>query len=496
MALIKCYECSALISDKATHCPNCGAPVVVHKWRCPECGNMISEDPCPYCHNQKLLKNKSDENLKNDKPDHLKVSKRNHKKRWIILVIIVLIIICIAALLFKLLMPGEQSDETEQETVSVDMGLIGNKISVDGTAAYVAGNNKILVPYDFCGDYNECQSEVYTKSLKGCENPQLPADETEALPEEVAREIIAFYGDTGGFWTSLEAAHANIEISGYEPESMHYAGIMDNYFSVDEDNVATTVYGYCLSATEDSANMGLLVLDNVTNEFEFTDIEDTADPNYSTEPTFYDDVLVSTNENNESDDVVSDDFTSEYEANDDYNNMFSLPIGKYTLSYVFSPFSGWIKVTDSNGNYDENWKSEELKKATDYWEAEDKDPIIETDIQELEEEFNKISPNKYIDVSDKWMKCYNIYGDFDLCKAIADDDSVYETSDTGYGHWIKLGDTDVSMGSFQTFSAEVYEILDDESAYDTYWAYSLSYYPDINGIGVYVDKCEMLFTIQ
>ena len=94
------------------------------------------------------------------------------------------------------------------------------------------------------------------------------------------------------------------------------------------------------------------------------------------------------------------------------------------------------------------------------------------------------------------MKCYNIYGDFDLCKAIADDDSVYETSDTGYGHWIKLGDTDVSMGSFQTFSAEVYEILDDESAYDTYWAYSLSYYPDINGIGVYVDKCEMLFTIQ
>ena len=96
MALIKCYECSALISDKATHCPNCGAPVVVHKWRCPECGNMISEDPCPYCHNQKLLKNKSDENLKNDKPDHLKVSKRNHKKRWIILVIIVLIIICIA----------------------------------------------------------------------------------------------------------------------------------------------------------------------------------------------------------------------------------------------------------------------------------------------------------------------------------------------------------------------------------------------------------------
>lgn len=496
MALIKCYECSAEISDKASRCPNCGAPVVVHRWRCSKCGNMISEDPCPYCHNQKLLKNTNAENLKNDKLDHLKVSKRNHKKRWIILVIIALIIICIAALFLKLFMPEKQLDESDQETVSVDMGLIGNKISVDGTVAYVAGNNKILVPYIFCGDYNECQSEVYTKSLKGCENPQLPTDETEALPEEVAREIIAFYGDTGGFWTSLEATHANIEISGYEPESMHYAGIMDNYFSVDEDNVATTVYGYCLSATEDSTIMGLLVLYDVTNEFEFTDIEDTADPNYSTDPTFYDDVLVSTNENSETDNTVSDDFNSEYEENDDYINTLSLPIGKYTLSYVFSPFSGWVKVTDSNGNYNDNWKSEELKKATDYWETEGKDPIIETDIQELEDEFNNILPNMYIDVSEKWMKWYNIYNDCDLCKAIINDNSVYEITDANYGHWTELGETDFSMGSYQTISAEVYEIVDDESAYDTFWGYSFSYYPDINGIGVHIDKCEILFTIQ
>ena len=21
-----------------------------HQWRCPVCGNMIAEDPCPYCH--------------------------------------------------------------------------------------------------------------------------------------------------------------------------------------------------------------------------------------------------------------------------------------------------------------------------------------------------------------------------------------------------------------------------------------------------------------
>lgn len=49
MALIKCSECSAEISDKASCCPKCGAPVVVHKWRCFKCGNMISEEPCPYC---------------------------------------------------------------------------------------------------------------------------------------------------------------------------------------------------------------------------------------------------------------------------------------------------------------------------------------------------------------------------------------------------------------------------------------------------------------
>ena len=51
MALIKCYECGAEISNKASCCPKCGAPVIVHSWRCSKCGNMISEEPCPYCNN-------------------------------------------------------------------------------------------------------------------------------------------------------------------------------------------------------------------------------------------------------------------------------------------------------------------------------------------------------------------------------------------------------------------------------------------------------------
>lgn len=49
MALIRCPECSAEISDRAKCCPKCGAPVAVHKWRCAKCGNTISETPCPYC---------------------------------------------------------------------------------------------------------------------------------------------------------------------------------------------------------------------------------------------------------------------------------------------------------------------------------------------------------------------------------------------------------------------------------------------------------------
>ena len=38
MALIKCSECGNQVSDKATACPNCGAPVAAGP-QCPECGS-------------------------------------------------------------------------------------------------------------------------------------------------------------------------------------------------------------------------------------------------------------------------------------------------------------------------------------------------------------------------------------------------------------------------------------------------------------------------
>lgn len=50
MALIKCIECGHEVSDKASYCPQCGAPVE-KKRQCTECGNFVSMNAqiCPIC---------------------------------------------------------------------------------------------------------------------------------------------------------------------------------------------------------------------------------------------------------------------------------------------------------------------------------------------------------------------------------------------------------------------------------------------------------------
>lgn len=47
MALIKCTECGGTISDTATVCPHCGAPIM----KCKECGAMLpaGATTCPSC---------------------------------------------------------------------------------------------------------------------------------------------------------------------------------------------------------------------------------------------------------------------------------------------------------------------------------------------------------------------------------------------------------------------------------------------------------------
>ncbi len=50
MALIKCEECGAMVSEKATTCPKCGAPIE-QKVTCSECGFLMPahEKACPNC---------------------------------------------------------------------------------------------------------------------------------------------------------------------------------------------------------------------------------------------------------------------------------------------------------------------------------------------------------------------------------------------------------------------------------------------------------------
>lgn len=53
MALITCPECGKEISDQASACPNCGAPVA--KKFCQHCGEHIDKDCiiCPKCEMRK-----------------------------------------------------------------------------------------------------------------------------------------------------------------------------------------------------------------------------------------------------------------------------------------------------------------------------------------------------------------------------------------------------------------------------------------------------------
>lgn len=50
MAIIQCKECGKMISDSATNCPQCGAPVVKEIF-CSNCGTKIPENSgfCPNC---------------------------------------------------------------------------------------------------------------------------------------------------------------------------------------------------------------------------------------------------------------------------------------------------------------------------------------------------------------------------------------------------------------------------------------------------------------
>lgn len=56
------------------------------------------------------------------------------------------------------------------------------------------------------------------------------------------------------------------------------------------------------------------------------------------------------------------------------------------------------------------------------------------------------------------------------------------------------------MGRYLPLYAEIYEVKEDELAYDTFLGYDFMYYPNVNGIGINVAGCnynyEMLFSLK
>ncbi|MCX6326863.1 MAG: zinc ribbon domain-containing protein [Bacteroidia bacterium] len=61
MALIKCKECNAQVSDKAKNCPKCGAPVIIKEIiKCFECGTELEKGMkvCSNCGVEQELKYK------------------------------------------------------------------------------------------------------------------------------------------------------------------------------------------------------------------------------------------------------------------------------------------------------------------------------------------------------------------------------------------------------------------------------------------------------
>lgn len=69
MALINCTECGSSVSDKATSCPHCGAPIEnnsINTKFCKHCGEIIDKEcvVCPKCGKQvEEIKTHNDNNI-------------------------------------------------------------------------------------------------------------------------------------------------------------------------------------------------------------------------------------------------------------------------------------------------------------------------------------------------------------------------------------------------------------------------------------------------
>ena len=123
-------------------------------------------------------------------------------------------------------------------------------------------------------------------------------------------------------------------------------------------------------------------------------------------------------------------------------------------------------------------------------------------IQKYNEFFENITSNMYIVVTDKWIKSYNIYNELDLYKGYMSK-TVYKPGDESYDDmYDKRSKVDSSMGKYQVFDVEAHKLSEDGLAYKTNSMYTFFYYPDVDGIAVFIKDTDnnicykLLFTLQ
>lgn len=155
MALIKCYECSAEISDKAKFCPKCGAPARLHKWRCPKCGNMISEEPCCYCADRNAIVNiTSAQQPKSDSQTTEPKNRKSKKSGRVIGALSFLIILAVVPIIIV----TSNSRSSAGNTNSLDPNRTEESCSFYGTTKVYGTAHQTSVSCFSDGDgwYNPC----------------------------------------------------------------------------------------------------------------------------------------------------------------------------------------------------------------------------------------------------------------------------------------------------------------------------------------------------
>ena len=96
MALINCIDCKSQISDKAKHCPKCGAPVqIIQKIKCFECGTELIKGTkdCSNCGAEQLVTTELNESKinSNQHVNEAISTPQNKNLKWVLVGVLLII---------------------------------------------------------------------------------------------------------------------------------------------------------------------------------------------------------------------------------------------------------------------------------------------------------------------------------------------------------------------------------------------------------------------